>query len=62
MIDTAQLPQLTEPKVGATLRWRLMLGILVPVCVVLGINSVLLHRQALEAVNTAYDRTLLASA
>ena len=62
MIDTAQLPQLTEPKVSASLRWRLMLGILVPVCVVLGINSVLLHRQALEAVNTAYDRTLLASA
>lgn len=44
------------------LRWQLMLGILLPVVVVLGVNTVLLYRQALDAVNIAYDRTLLASA
>lgn len=45
-----------------TLRGRLMLGILVPVAVFIIINTVSLYRQALEAADTAYDRTLLASA
>jgi two-component system sensor histidine kinase TctE len=45
-----------------SLRGRLMLGILVPVAVIVSINTVSLYRQALEAANTAYDRTLLASA
>jgi two-component system sensor histidine kinase TctE len=39
-----------------------MLGILVPVLAIVAINSVSLYRQALRAADTAYDRTLLASA
>lgn len=46
----------------AALRWQLMAGILVPVVLVLAVNTVFLYRQALQAVNIAYDRTLLASA
>ena len=49
--------------VGATsLRKYLLLGILMPVTLVVVINSFSLYGQALSAVNTAYDRTLLASA
>lgn len=39
-----------------------MLGILLPVALFLAINTVVLYRQTLSAANTAYDRTLLASA
>jgi two-component system sensor histidine kinase TctE len=45
-----------------SLRTYLLVGILLPVIVLIGINSVSLYSQALAAVNTAYDRTLLASA
>ncbi len=45
-----------------SLRDRLMLGILVPVMIFVGISTVLLYRQALVAADTAYDRTLLATA
>jgi two-component system, OmpR family, sensor histidine kinase TctE len=45
-----------------SLRRYLLLGILLPVIGVIAINTVSLYRQALAAVNTAYDRTLLASA
>ena len=47
---------------SSSLRRRLLLGILLPVlgCVVL--NTASLYRQALQAADTAYDRTLLASA
>ncbi len=45
-----------------SLRWQLMVGILVPVALFLAINTVVLYRQTLTAANTAYDRTLLASA
>ena len=45
-----------------SLRWQLMAGILLPVVLVLAVNTVFLYRQALAAVNIAYDRTLLASA
>ena len=45
-----------------SLRRRLMLGILVPVVAIVSINTVSLYRQALNAANTAYDRTLLATA
>lgn len=45
-----------------SLRWQLMLGILLPVALFLAINTVVLYRQTLAAANTAYDRTLLASA
>ncbi len=45
-----------------SLRSRLLLGILLPVLGLVALNSVSLYRQALRSANTAYDRTLLASA
>lgn len=45
-----------------SLRRYLLLGILAPVGLFVLINAVSLYRQTLGAVNTAYDRTLLASA
>ncbi|VWX63476.1 Two-component system, OmpR family, sensor histidine kinase TctE [Burkholderiales bacterium 8X] len=45
-----------------SLRARLLVGILVPVAILIVINSVSLYRQSLAAATTAYDRTLLASA
>jgi two-component system sensor histidine kinase TctE len=45
-----------------SLRRYLLLGILLPVGLFVVINTVSLYTQALSAVNTAYDRTLLASA
>ena len=56
----------SEPRaagsVGATsLRRYLLLGILLPVGLLVTINTIGQYSQALAAVNTAYDRTLLAS-
>lgn len=45
-----------------SLRRRLLWGILLPVLLFVLIDSVILYRQSLAAANTAYDRTLLASA
>ncbi len=45
-----------------SLRRRLLLGILLPVVALLAFNTYNAHQQTLDAVNTAYDRTLLASA
>lgn len=45
-----------------SLRARLLWGILLPVGLVVAVNTVSLYRQALRAADTAYDRTLLASA
>lgn len=45
-----------------SLRSHLLWGILLPVALFILIDSVVVYRQALAAVNTAYDRTLLASA
>ena len=45
-----------------SLRKHLLVGILVPVLLFVVIDTVSLYRQALAAVNVAYDRTLLASA
>ncbi len=45
-----------------SLRTRLLVGILLPVLAVVAFNTVSLYRQALKAADTAYDRTLLASA
>ena len=45
-----------------SLRRYLLAGILLPVGIFILINAVSLYRKTLEAVNTAYDRTLLASA
>jgi two-component system sensor histidine kinase TctE len=47
---------------GLSLRGRLLWGILLPLGLVVAVNTVSLYRQALAAANTAYDRTLLASA
>ena len=45
-----------------SLRRYLLLGILLPVVGLIVVNTVSLYSEALAAVNTAYDRTLLASA
>lgn len=45
-----------------SLRRQLLLGILLPTLLLVGINTYSLYHQALAALNTAYDRTLLASA
>ena len=45
-----------------SLRRRLLVGILVPVLLFVLISSASLYRQMLRAADTAYDRTLLASA
>jgi two-component system sensor histidine kinase TctE len=45
-----------------SLRRVLLLGILLPVLAFVAVNTVVLYRQALHAADTAYDRTLLASA
>ena len=47
---------------ATSLRRYLLLGILLPVGLLVVVNTVSLYSQALAAVNTAYDRTLLASA
>ena len=47
---------------GISLRRYLLLGILIPVALFIAVDTVSLYRQALAAVNTAYDRTLLATA
>ncbi len=46
----------------SSMRSRLLLGILLPVTVLIVINAYRLHEDALRAIDTAYDRTLLASA
>lgn len=45
-----------------SLRARLLLGILLPVLAFIAVNAAVLYRQALHAADTAYDRTLLATA
>ncbi len=45
-----------------SLRRQLLAGILIPVLLIVAFNTWSLYRQALGAINTAYDRTLLASA
>ena len=47
---------------GLSLRRHLLLGILLPVLAFVVLSSINLYRQALAAADTAYDRTLLASA
>jgi len=51
-----------RPLPALSLRRYLLLGILLPTGLFMLVNTVTLYRQALTAVNTAYDRTLLASA
>lgn len=45
-----------------SLRAVLLAGILLPIGLVVAVNAWTLYRKTLDAVNTAYDRTLLASA
>ena len=45
-----------------SLRSQLLIGILMPLLIGFSINTTSLYRQALRAADTAYDRTLLASA
>ena len=45
-----------------SLRRQLILGIVLPVVALIAFNSYSLYRQALRAADTAYDRTLLATA
>ena len=47
---------------ATSLRRYLLAGILIPVCLLVILNTVSLYRQTFAALNTAYDRTLLASA
>lgn len=47
---------------NASLRRQLLWGILLPILAFVLLNSFSLYRQALRAADTAYDRTLLASA
>lgn len=47
---------------SGSLRWQLTLGILLPVTLLIAFNTWSLYQQALKAADTAYDRTLLASA
>ncbi|MGQ3051558.1 MAG: sensor histidine kinase [Roseateles sp.] len=47
---------------GLSMRSRLLWGILLPVGLLVAINTISLYRETLRAVDTAYDRTLLASA
>ncbi len=50
------------PRRPHSLRRQLLLGILLPVIALVGLNGASLYRSALTAANTAYDRSLLASA
>lgn len=45
-----------------SVRSRLLWGLLLPMLAVVALNTASLYRQALRSANTAYDRTLLASA
>ena len=49
-------------RAALSLRSTLLIGILLPVLVLVAINTASVYRQALRAADTAYDRTLLASA
>ncbi len=50
------------PGRALSLRSQLLLGILLPVLALVAVNTASLYRQALRSADTAYDRTLLASA
>lgn len=50
------------PRRRLSMRAQLLIGILLPVVLIVAVNTVSLYRQALQSADTAYDRTLLASA
>ena len=45
-----------------SLRLQLLVGILIPIAIFVVVDTLSLYQQALDSVNVAYDRTLLASA
>ncbi len=59
---TPRQPDTATHAAGTSLRRYLLLGILLPIALFILVDTFSLYRQALGAVNTAYDRTLLASA
>ncbi len=61
MSEPAATPQPT-PARPRSLRRTLLAGILLPVIALLAVNGITLYQRALAAANTAYDRSLLASA
>lgn len=50
------------PPAPWSLRRQLLVGILLPVVLSIGFNTISLYRESLQSLHTAYDRTLLASA
>jgi two-component system sensor histidine kinase TctE len=46
----------------SSLRARLLVGIMVPALTLIALDGISVYSTALAAANTAYDRTLLASA
>ena len=56
------MTELAKRLAKLSMRSRLLLGILLPVGLLIAINTISLYRETLRAVDTAYDRTLLASA
>jgi two-component system, OmpR family, sensor histidine kinase TctE len=62
-VTTSHAPTVFDAKPAeSSLRRRLLLGVLVPVILLLLLNSAVLYQRALKAADTAYDRTLLATA
>ncbi|MCK6426032.1 MAG: sensor histidine kinase [Burkholderiaceae bacterium] len=55
-------PAPPQPRPRASLRGRLLRGILPPLLLLIGLNAAVHYHQAREAADLAYDRTLLASA
>jgi two-component system sensor histidine kinase TctE len=58
----APIPAPATLPTALSLRRHLLVGILAPIALFVVIDTYSLYRQALQAVNVAYDRTLLASA
>jgi two-component system sensor histidine kinase TctE len=58
----ALVPSTAAHPTAPSLRRHLLVGILVPIALFVVVDTYSLYRQALQAVNVAYDRTLLASA
>lgn len=56
------MTELVQRLARLSMRARLLWGILLPVGLLVTVNTVSLYRDTLRAVDTAYDRTLLASA
>lgn len=56
------IPRLRRRLARLSVRSRLLWGLLLPMLALVALNTASLYRQALRSANTAYDRTLLASA